>query len=125
MRTPRLLIIDDLPVFSAYVRDVAVGLDFDARVARHADDFRALHRNFLPDVVSLDVVMPQGDGLQLLNWLGDQDSRACVLILSGYGASFIDAAKHLAQAKGHRRVTALPKPIDVVALQSALVSLAA
>ncbi len=125
MRTPRLLIIDDIPVFSAYVRDVATGLDFDARVAQHAADFRALHRDFLPDVVSLDMVMPQGDGLQLLNWLGDQESRACVLILSGYDSSFIDAAKRLAEAKGHRRVEALRKPIDVIALQSALVSLAA
>ena len=69
--------------------------------------------------------MPQGDGLQLLNWLGDQDSRACVLILSGYDSSFIDAAKRLAEAKGHRRVEALRKPIDVIALRSALVSLAA
>lgn len=114
-----------MPVFSAYVRDVAAGLDFDARVALHAEDFRALHRDFLPDVVSLDMVMPQGDGLQLLNWLGDQESRACVLILSGYGSSVIDATKRLAQAKGHRRVVALRKPIDVVALQSALMSLAA
>ena len=114
-----------MPVFSAYVRDVAEGLDFDVRVARHAADFRALHRAFLPDVVSLDMVMPQGHGLQLLNWLCDQDSRACVLILSGYGSSCIDAAKRLAQAKGHRRVEALRKPIDVAALQSALVSLAA
>jgi len=114
-----------MPVFSAYVRDVAAGLDFDARVALHAEDFRTLHQDFLPDVVSLDVIMPQGDGLQLLNWLGDQESRACVLILSGYGSCVIDATKRLAQAKGHRRVVALRKPIDVVALQSALMSLAA
>ena len=89
-----------MPVFSAYVRDVAAGLDFDVRVARHAEDFRALHRDFLPDVVSLDMMMSQGDGFQLLNWLGDQDSRACVLILSGYGTSFIAGAKRLAQTKG-------------------------
>ncbi len=114
-----------MPVFSAYVRDVAARLDFHVRVARHAEDFRLVHRDFLPDVVSLDMVMPQGHGLQLLNWLCDQESRAGILILSGYGSSFIDATKCLAQAKGHRRVEALRKPNDVAAPQSALMSLAA
>lgn len=114
-----------MPVFSAYVRDVAMSLDFDVRIAQDAKEFRALHRRFIPHVVSLDMVMPQGDGLQLLNWLCDQGSEASVLILSGYSNAYAIAAKQLAAAKGCRRVEALRKPVGLAALRSALMSRAA
>ena len=125
VQTARLLVIDDLWVFSAYVRDVAEGLDFDVRIANHAAEFRNIYSVFSPHVICLDMVMPQGGGLELLTWLCEHESKARVLIMSGYDSCYTLAAQRLAQAKGHRQVEVLCKPVDLMALRSALVASAA
>lgn len=117
--------IDDSWVFAAYVRDVAEGLDFDVRIAHHAAEFRDIYGAFAPHLVCLDMVMPQGSGLELLNWLCARGSDSRLLIMSGYDSCYTQAAQRLAQAKGHRQVETLRKPVDLVALRSALVASAA
>ena len=117
--------IDDSWVFAAYVRDVAEGLDFDVRIAHHAAEFRDIYGAFSPHLVCLDMVMPQGGGLELLNWLCARGSESRLLIMSGYDSCYTQAAQRLALAKGHRQVETLRKPVDLVALRSALVASAA
>ena len=118
----RLLIIDDMPIFSAYVRDVAEEIGFETCVARHAGEFKDLYRTFDPGVISLDMIMPWGNGFQLLNWLCGVRSEARVLIISGYSVAYAEAAKQLAAIWGLPEVETFTKPISLGQLRAALVS---
>jgi signal transduction histidine kinase/DNA-binding response OmpR family regulator len=64
-----ILVVDDDPVFARVLYDTAHGLDFDCVVASTADDGMALARSLSPNAILLDVVLPDGSGLALLDRL--------------------------------------------------------
>jgi two-component system KDP operon response regulator KdpE len=121
----RVLIIDDEQAFARFVEKVASGLGYDAIVTSTADAFRSAYRAVPPDVIVLDIVMPDEDGIELIDWLVGQGCRAHILIISGYGATFADAAQTIAETKGKLRVTQLQKPITLAELRAQLEAAAA
>lgn len=64
----RVLIVDDSPFYGAMLREIlnpSAGFDVVA-VATHAQDAREKIKKFNPDVVTLDVEMPQMNGIEFL-----------------------------------------------------------
>lgn len=120
MATKRLLVLDDEPDFGAFVRRVAEGLGFEVTVLDRATEFRSSYQTVQPDIVVLDIVMPQIDGIELVSWLAEIDSRARVILVSGYNPHYADAAEVLAKSKGRFPVTSLLKPVSLDKLEAAL-----
>jgi DNA-binding response OmpR family regulator len=116
----RVLIIDDEPEFSRFVERVASDLGYHAVVATNAESFRSEYRAAPPDVIVLDIVMPDQDGIELTQWLISQGCRARILIISGYGPGFAHAAKTIAEVKGNLKVSQLQKPIKLAELRAQL-----
>ena len=116
----RVLIIDDEPEFSRFVERVASDLGYRAVVAATAEAFRSEYRAAQPDVIVLDIVMPDQDGIELVQWLIGQGCRARILIISGYGSGFAHAAKTIAEVKGNLTVSQLQKPIKLAELRAQL-----
>ena len=116
----RLLVIDDDPAISEIVRAVAEGLDFDVRTTERADEFADIYEEFQPNVVILDLVMPEVDGIELAQWLAHVKSPARVIFLTGHNPRFTDAARAMADSGELSSVTTLTKPVSIAVLRQAL-----
>lgn len=119
MASKRLLVIDDEPEFCNFVREVAEGVGYDVTIATGADEFRYAYGQQEPSVVVVDVVMPDVDGIELVNWLGEQGCTAQVFVMTGYNPQYADAAVVLGNVQG-LDVQRFSKPIRVAALREAL-----
>ncbi len=125
VRDRRLLVIDDEPVFCEFVRRVAEAEGFDVAVARDGDSFKQAYLEREPAAIILDLVMPDVEGIELLQYLASQGCRSRVFIVSGYSPEYPRLAKTVACSRGMTNVEALAKPIKASQLRAALASLTA
>lgn len=120
MSSKRLLIVDDELEFGQFVRKVAEGMDLEVEVTTQATHFKESYETFDPTVIVLDVVMPETDGIDLVNWLADRHYRGKLVIVTGFTPHYADMASTLSVAKGMSSVTTLYKPVDLAKLRAAL-----
>ncbi len=116
----RLLVIDDEPEFRKFVRRVAEGLEFEVQDVGDGQGFKKIYQKFDPSVIVLDIVMPEVDGIELLQWLGDEGCLARILLISGYNPLYPKTARVLAEAKGLVSLTTMSKPVKLAELRAAL-----
>ncbi len=116
----RLLVVDDEPGFCEFVRTVASGLGYVVDVAASAAVFKEAYSAHKPTVIVLDVVMPDTDGIELINWLVDRKCTAHLVVVTGYTPKYAELAGKLGKAKGMRSVKILTKPVKVATLRDAL-----
>jgi two-component system response regulator DegU len=85
----RALIVDDHPIVRAGMRTVLEAAEDISVVAEGAsgDDALRLVADYHPDVLILDVNLPDQNGLEVLQELCAQDSFPAVLILTAYDDS--------------------------------------
>lgn len=106
----RLLVVDDELDIAEFIRDVAIDVGFDAIATHRANDFEQLYSDDI-DVVVLDLVMPQRDGVELLRFMANQYSSAKIILISGYDTGVLHSAQKLAAEQGLDVVETLSKPI--------------
>lgn len=116
----RLLVIDDEEGFGVFVQRCADDLGFAVRVTTKAQDFMDAFESFDPDLIVLDLVMPEIDGIDLINWLADRECTAKVIFTTGYDASYADHASTLGIAKGLAVAGILLKPFRLAELREML-----
>ena len=117
---PRILIVDDETDFGAYVGEVAEALGFAVHVTSSGAEFRAAFDAFQPTHVSLDMIMPGQDGIELIQWLSGQGKDLKVLLISGYNPQHMEVAAVLGQARKLKVVARLQKPVALATLRKAL-----
>jgi DNA-binding response OmpR family regulator len=122
MTGKRLLIVDDEPNFGASVRRVAEKLGFEVEVTTRGRDFKDAYIRFDPTVVVLDMVMPEIDGIELIEWLALARCTARIIIISGYTPIYAKLAVTLGEAKGLLSISRLAKPVSLATLTTALTS---
>ena len=116
----RLLIVDDDPGMVELLRGIGETSGFEVRsVTAPAAVGRAV-TCFRPDIVLLDLVMPDMDGIELVGGAIPPDDRRSVILLSGLPQELIDAAARLGRARGVRILGSLRKPIPMRVLRAEL-----
>ncbi len=80
-----VLIIDDEPGILVAVADVLTDEGFTTLAATSANEGLDLYKQKRPDVVFLDIWLPDRDGLEVLQALREFDPRAAVIMISGHG----------------------------------------
>lgn len=82
----RVLVVDDQPFMRMVVKNVLVPNGFEV-VGEAADGKAAIeqYQKLKPDLVTMDVVMPQLDGLGALKAIRELDPTAKVLMVSSAG----------------------------------------
>lgn len=123
MSKKRLLVVDDNKPFLEFVRKVAVDLGYDVELASNGMAFKKLYEEFQPHSVVVDLIMPDIDGMEIIQWLANQDQSAQaiqVIVVTGYSPEYANLAKMLGEGKGLTAVKTLTKPVKAKALRDAL-----
>jgi DNA-binding response OmpR family regulator len=122
MNRTRLLIVDDEPDFGTFVRRVAEKLGYEVRVTANAQDFKSTYTQFDPAIIVVDILMPDVDGIELIQWLRSKQSKARILIISGYNPRYAKMAEDIGSKT--MSVERLAKPVSVADLEAMLKRLA-
>lgn len=118
--TKRLLSIDDDPGILALIQRVARDLGFEVDIVTHASFFMAAYVRKKPDVITLDIVLPDIDGIELIHWLGDVGCTARVIAMSGASLPYSRMAQRIGQDAAKLNMSCLMKPFPVGELRAAL-----
>jgi CheY-like chemotaxis protein len=106
-----LLSIDDEPMVREVITSLAATTGFDCLQAGTPAEIKmALDRN--PDVIVLDMTMPDMDGIEVIWELKQRKSKASLIISSGFNSSVIRAAEQIAANSDLKYVKRLDKPWD-------------
>jgi len=116
----RLLVVDDEPEIGKIVAEVASGLGYEVRVATNGHDFKRDYLEFMPTMVVLDVVMPEIEGIELVDWLASENYSGRLIVITGYNSDYAQLASRLGEAHGLESVATLGKPIRVAGLREHL-----
>jgi DNA-binding response OmpR family regulator len=117
---PRLLVVDDESMICDLVREVALPLGFEVLTCTDPMEVAALHDDFAPTHILLDVVMPGLDGVELVQWLAKRRSEARVTIMTGYNPHYATFASRIGRDIGLGRVDCLDKPFAIAKLREHL-----
>ena len=120
MHAKRLLSVDDDAAVLAIINKVAVELGFEVETITNSTRFMTAYVRIKPDVITLDLMMPDMDGIELIRWLGEVECPANVIIISGGHSMFVQLTQKLAAARGNLRTRVLRKPFSITELRSAL-----
>ena len=89
MHTPTpssILVVDDEPVILALVEDILLDEGYEVDTAENAESARASRRNRRPDLILLDIWLPDSDGISLLReWSESGTGDPPVIMMSGHG----------------------------------------
>lgn len=85
MSAPRILVVDDESEIRLVVRDILMDEGYDVEVAANASEARAARIKREPDLVLLDIWMPDTDGITLLREWTQHTLSFSVVMMSGHG----------------------------------------
>lgn len=116
----KLLVVDDEVAFAELVEEVATPLGFAVSMAHDGPHFRRAFMAVDPDVIFLDLRLPDEDGIELMRYLSAKQCTAKVIIVSGADGRTISAATGLARQRKIDVVGTLAKPVDIANLEAML-----
>jgi FixJ family two-component response regulator len=119
-RAPRLLVVDDEPQICTYVERVATRIGFTVRSLVEPEHFPDALAAFRPNLLILDLKMPNADGIELLRRTGDLSPQTRVIVMSGMDQRVLRAAENVGRATGVDVYCVLQKPIRLRELEDAL-----
>ncbi len=118
---PSLAVVDDNEEFGAIVRAVAEPLGWDVHNFSQARAFfEALAGSLRPDLIMLDMVMPDMDGIETLGYLRATSIRCPIALVTGRLPIYTRTAGELGRAYGLEIAAELHKPVPVHELRTAL-----
>ena len=83
---PKVLIVDDEAVIREFVKIYLEGIGYEVTEAADAAALKTLYGGPQPDVVLLDLKLPDADGLALLPQMKKSWPEAEVIVLTGHGS---------------------------------------
>jgi len=114
----RILVVDDEPDIRFLLKDILEDEDYIVDVAEHARAANDIRRVSTPDLVLLDIWMPQVDGVTLLKqWKASGDDHCPVVMMSGHGT--VETA---VEATRYGAVDFIEKPLSMAKLLSTVKS---
>ncbi len=116
----RLLAVDDSADSAELVARIAMKCGYEARAVSDPRSVGALIAEWNPDFVTLDLCMPDTDGIDLLSVLKTAGFSGTIIIISGQDTWFRKAASRLAQTHGLTVAGDLQKPVDISLLRALL-----
>ena len=108
----RMLVVDDDPQVTDLIATIADEGGFEVHTLNDSSDFFSSYGAINPDVLCIDIHMPEVDGIEILRWLSGEGCRASVIILSGGDPLFSTVAQRIGEA-AKLDVATIEKPFDI------------
>lgn len=99
---------------------IAESSGFEARALNRVSDFFCTVEEWEPTHIALDLLMPEMDGVQVLEQLGELGCTARIILTSGVSTRVLDAARRSGDERGLDIAGVLPKPFQPDALRQLL-----
>jgi hypothetical protein len=109
----RMLIIDDEEDICDIIAEIGSRRGFDVRTLSVTDQVTSVLKEFKPDLIMLDLMMPGTDGVELLRLLAEHSKEAKLCLISGSDARVLNSARRLGSAHGLDVISALEKPLNM------------
>ena len=116
----RLLVVDDNRAFGEFVSEVASEAGFEVEVTTDGRAFKNRYRAYPPSIVIIELVMPEIDGVELVQWVAAHKAPARVIVMTAHSPKYATLAKLLGEGRGLATVTTLDKPAEAAGLRRAL-----
>jgi DNA-binding NtrC family response regulator len=114
----RILVVDDEPDIRFLLKDILEDEGYQVDVAEHARAANEIRRVSNPDLILLDIWMPQVDGVTLLKqWKASGEDHCPVVMMSGHGT--VETA---VEATRFGAVDFVEKPLSMAKLLSTVKS---
>ena len=120
MSTGRLLILDDDPAIGRTIAIIAEGAGLSCIATADPTEFFSLIESFGPSHIALDLVMPQMDGVEVMERLASLRCSARIIVTSGLGSRVLEAAARTAADNGLDLAGILAKPFSPAKLRALL-----
>jgi EAL domain-containing protein (putative c-di-GMP-specific phosphodiesterase class I) len=112
-----MLILDDDAAVGQTIEWIAESLGFEAAFVTRSQDFFDKLIQMDPEFITIDLIMPEFDGVEIMRSLAERMSRAKIIISSGMGTRVLDAAHRSALEHGLCIAGVISKPISIEALR--------
>ncbi len=84
---PNILVVDDEPDIRRLVQEILEDENYQVTTAADAGEANRVRQSHRPDLVLLDIWMPDTDGITLLKeWAGNEGQEIPVVMMSGHGS---------------------------------------
>lgn len=115
-----LLVIDDEQDICELVSDVADMLGFTTEQCSQLSSLSELKLIPMPDILALDLSMPEVDGIEIINHLGTLAVKPQLILMTGFERSVLDGAHKLADRLNVPVLGQLNKPFSIQMLKDLL-----
>jgi DNA-binding response OmpR family regulator len=112
---PRLITLDDCPDWGKFISEAAEKVGFSACAC-----YARIAETKPPDVLVLDLFMPDRDGFEMITDIEGSDDRPFIIFISGQSRVFLDSAARIGKGKGLEIIGALAKPFRLPDLMAML-----
>jgi len=119
-RKPRLVVVDDEADTAVLIAEIAEAVGFSVDTANSVKQYQKISAVQPYDVIVVDLIMPDIDGIELIRMLANQGSQAELIAISGYDKGLLDAAGVIAAKNGLNLRATFDKPIELNKMQSVL-----
>ena len=120
MSAARLVMVDDEPLMGTFVRTVAEPLGYTVETYTESVGFVAAVTKADPDIIILDLNMPDVGGIELMRVLAANKSRARIFIISGVDPVHQMMAEKQGESLGLKMAGIIPKPVRLADLRTIL-----
>jgi two-component system chemotaxis response regulator CheY len=121
-RPLQLLVVDDDATQRSLITVAAKQAGHEVTVAPSVSEAISQLRTGRFDYVTLDLVLEDGDGIEVLSAMSEAKFARCAIVISGMDGPRRSAARHFARSAGIE-LQSLPKPLDLAALRISLANL--
>lgn len=118
LQAKRVLVVDDEPKFCYIVAGFLMGRGYQTAVASRRDEITAALQRFNPDVVLLDIRMPEVSGLDVLRLIRSHPSPVRVVMVT-----VMDTTDAIDEAMDNGADGYLCKPVDLNQLEELISTL--
>ncbi|MDX1319660.1 MAG: response regulator, partial [Oceanospirillum sp.] len=115
-----LMVIDDEQDICELVSDVAEMIGFTSDQCSVLNDLAELELVPMPDILALDLSMPEVDGIEIINYLGSLPNKPQLILMTGFERSVLDGAHKLADRLDVPVLGQLSKPFSIQMLKELL-----
>ncbi len=116
-----IAILDDLEPIVNLLARLVESMGFAAsRFTRPKPFMKMIEDGVLPDLLILDIVMPEMDAIEIIDWMEKNKISIPIILVSGYDEDYIKVTKSLAAHKNAKVIGSFTKPLFLPDIQATL-----